>query len=357
MSESFGAGVFEVVRSLAERLAEGGHDVAIAYGIRPETPRSPRGAVDRRVDLFPMPWKRRTLFAQLAAVRSLHNLTRDWRPELVHLHSSFAGVAGALAIPRSIPSVYSPHAYSFANVRATAPVRSAYLRMERFVARRSTVIGAVSESEARLARDAVGAKSVEVVPNGIPELDENPRAPGRPQSTARVLTMGRIGPQHQPQACARILSAVSDLAPPVWIGSGKAASTGVEALERAGVSITGWLPRDEALELVRSGSALLHWTAWDAQSLSILEAMASDVPVVASDIGANREILGERQVCSSEDEAIARLRQILTDPAERESILDLQRSRRPRYGANRMAREWEALYRRIISSEAGQQSG
>jgi hypothetical protein len=41
IAESFGAGVFEVVRALAERLAANGHDVAIAYGIRPR-PRSAR---------------------------------------------------------------------------------------------------------------------------------------------------------------------------------------------------------------------------------------------------------------------------------------------------------------------------
>lgn len=351
VSESFGAGVFEVVRNLAERLAASGHEVAIAYGIRPETPPSPRAAVDRRVGLFPMPWHRRTPIAQLAAVPSLRKLTHNWVPDLVHLHSSFAGLAGAVAIPRTVPTVYTPHAYSFANVRASAAARSVYLRVERFVARRATVIGAVSESEASLAREAVGAESVEVVLNGIPELDETRNTSGRRQPAARVVAMGRIGPQHQPEACGRILSAVAELAEPMWIGSGKAASTGVKALERAGISITGWLPRDDALELVRSASALLHWTAWDAQSLSILEAMALDVPVIASDIDPNREILGMSQVCSDENEAIARLRQILVERAVRDSILDSQRARRSRYGANRMARDWEALYERIISSE------
>ena len=34
----------------------------------------------------------------------------------------------------------------------------------------------------------------------------------------------------------------------------------------------------------------LHWTAWDGLPLSILEAMANDVVVIASDIPANREL-------------------------------------------------------------------
>jgi glycosyltransferase involved in cell wall biosynthesis len=357
IAESFGAGVFEVVRALAERLAANGHDVAIAYGIRPETPERPEELVHPAVKLFPMPWQRRTPFAQIAGLRSLRRLTNDWTPDLVHLHSSFAGLAGAIAIPRRIPMVYSPHAYSFANDRASALARTGFLQGERFVARRTTVIGAVSESEARLAREAVRAKFVEVVPNGIPELDEIPELGREPEQTARVVAMGRIGPQHQPEACARILGTVADLAEPVWIGSGKTATPGVEALESAGISITGWLPREAALDLVRRASALLHWTAWDAQSLSILEAMAFDVPVVASDIDPNREILGERQVCSSEDQAITLLRQVLTEPALRDSILDSQRGRRTRYGANRMATEWESLYGRIISSELDLRSG
>src|SRR4051794_2187232 len=41
-------------------------------------------------------------------------IVRDARPDVVHLHSSKAGLAGRLAVRGRVPTVFSPHAWSFA---------------------------------------------------------------------------------------------------------------------------------------------------------------------------------------------------------------------------------------------------
>ena len=94
-------------------------------------------------------------------------------------------------------------------------------------------------------------------------------------------------------------------------------------------------------------TACLHWTAWDGQPLSILEAMANDVVVVARDIEATREMLGPQQIRGSEREAVSLLRQVLTDPALHRELLLSQRQLRDRYGAARMAADWRRAYARI----------
>jgi glycosyltransferase involved in cell wall biosynthesis len=73
------------------------------------------------------------------------------------------------------------------------------------------------------------------------------------------------------------------------------------------------------------------------------------VVVVASDIPANRELLGERQVCAGPEEAGALLRAAVTDGSMRAQLLENQRERRGRYSARRMVADWEAVYRRLIS--------
>jgi glycosyltransferase involved in cell wall biosynthesis len=351
VSESLGGGVLEVVRTLSERLAAQGHEVALAYGVRPETPEDLRSAVNPEVELLAMPWTRRSLGAQLAAVRRLRALVEEWKPDVVHLHSSFAGVVGVVAV-RDVPTVYSPHAYSFTRSNDPAPVRAAYRAAERFIARRCTLIGAVSESEAELARSALGAKRVDVVPNGIPELDGEPpeRVPDR--HPPLVVGIGRIGAQRQPEACAEILSAIAESAEVRWLGKEPVEGAGTAALVGAGVPVSGWVAREEVMRALEDSVAYLHWTAWDGQPLSVLEAMARDAVVVASDIPPNREVLGPGQVRASVDQAIDLLRRVISDKELRDSLLAEQRRRRRSYGAQRMVDEWLELYRRIVLGPA-----
>ena len=349
VAESFSSGVFEIVRILAEGLAERGHTTAIAYGQRVQTPARVREEIDEAVALYPMPWgTRRTPAQQLKAARRLRQVVRSFEPDAVHLQSSLAGIVGAAAVPRDVPTLYSPQAYSFTMNKP--PLQRRVLRaLDRMVARRTTVTAAVSHDEARLARE-VGAARVEVVENGVPELDDDRLPEVADRRKPRVVALGRIDDQRRPEACARILGGVADLAEIAWIGGGPDDSPGVQALREADVSITGWLGREEAVDQLKHATAYLHWTGWDGLPLSILEAMARDVVVVASDIGPNREVLGGEQVTSTEAEAIALLRSVLTDEETRAAWLDRQRERRSLYGAGRMVERAIEVYSGVVEA-------
>lgn len=355
--EVFGSGVGEVAKTLAERLAEGGDTVAIAHGRCPETPAEVRAFVAPSVELYELPWERRSALEQLRAGHELRALVRRWRPDVVHLHSSFAGLVGALALKRSIPSTYTPHGYSFTMLDRSRPRRFAYRTLERLTASRVDLVGAVSEAEAEDARRVAAARKVTVVRNGIPELDDVESEPDRPASARpRVVTVGRIAAQHLPPATTRILASLSDLADVAWVGGGGRSPALESAVRDGGVTVTGWLRREEVQEMLRSSIACLHWTAWDGQPLAILEAMANDVVVIASDIPATREILGPRQVCASEEEAARLLRELIVRPALRRELLESQRQRRGEYGARRMAAEWRTVYERIVPGRSGERS-
>jgi glycosyltransferase involved in cell wall biosynthesis len=352
VAEAFGGGVFEMVKSLAEGAARDGHDVAIAYGVRPETPLLVRESIDPTVELFATPWVSRSLNAEVRGILHLRRLVHEWEPDLVHLHSSFAGLAGALAVPRSIPTIYSPHGYSFTMTGSAARQRL-YRGVERHIARRVSMIGAVSTAEAHQARDVVGARNVVAVPNGIPELDEPGMAPER-DGRPRVLALGRIAAQRQPEACARILGRLHDVADVEWVGGAQShGCDGSLALKEAEIPVTGWLPRTSAQSRLSAATAYLHWTAWDGQPLSVLEALASDVVVVASDIPANREILGDDQVFTREEDATRFLRRVLAEPALAEELRTRQRERRVLYAARRMVVEWMATYDGLVADAQG----
>jgi len=353
VAEAFGGGMFEITRMQAEGLARLGFGVGIAYGQRPETPGDIRASVDESDELIPLPWTDRSISTQIRAQRSLRRLVRDWRPDLLHLMSSFAGLHGVFAA-NGTPTVYTPQAYAFTMMCERAAKRWIYLITESFVAGSVDLIGACSLSEGEQARSLPGSTAVAVVPNGIDELSRH-RLRSRASASREDLTvvaMGRPLPQRQPEACARILSAVGEHGQVRWLGGGWDDTPGARALIGAGIPVTGWMRREMALKALSESTIYLHWTAWDGLSLSLLEAMALDVIVVASDIGPNREVLGPDQVCPSEQEATNLIRALLDDAELRERFLENQRDRRRWYGADAMVHRWANIYESLLGRQA-----
>jgi glycosyltransferase involved in cell wall biosynthesis len=355
VSEAFGGGVQEMVTTLSERLEQAGYPVAIAYGRRPETPADVRERVAPGVELFSLGWERRTLREQARACRRLRRLVRQWRPDVVHLHSSFAGLVGGMALAGlGVPTVYTPHGYSFTMGHQSAARRRAFRLAERLTARGATLVVTVSEAEAAAARTVAPAAKVRAISNGIPELDGRrmddplPERPGRP----RVIAMGRVVPQHLPYESARMLAAVTDLAEVEWIGGGGTGEIPASVVTDEGVPISGWVDRQTALTKLGEATVLLHWTGWDGLPLSVLEAMADDVIVIGHDIDAVREIVGPGQVRATEEEGRELLRQTLADPELRRQMLIEQRRRRPEYGAAKMTEGWKELYASLLRAPA-----
>ncbi len=342
--EAFGGGTYEVVRTLATGLAEAGHHVTVAHGRRPVTPSAIdiRRAFPPSVSLVPLGWADRRPASQLRAARALRTLARSLRPDVVHLHSSFAGFVGALALPRGIPSIFTPHGYSIAAPGLPRAERAARIAAERFVARRVSVVGAVSAPEAALARGKAHARHVVVVPNGIPELDPGREPPPRPRPVARVVAMGRVEPARRPAETVAILRAVADVAEIQWIGGPGPDAADDPAL--GGIPSTGWLPRSAALHALADATVLVQWSAWEGLPLSVLEAFARDVIVIGSDIPALVDILGSEQVRAEPAGAAELVREAITSPQTRSRLLAAQRDRRGAFGAATMVARWTAVY-------------
>lgn len=99
-------------------------------------------------------------------VRRLRRILTVVEPDVVHLHSSKAGLAGRLALRRSRPTVFQPHAWSF--LAAAGPLATAARLWEQTAARWADVIIHVSAAERQIGEAAgIAPRRWALVANGV----------------------------------------------------------------------------------------------------------------------------------------------------------------------------------------------
>lgn len=246
----------------------------------------------------------------LADFRALFELARHMREhsvDVVHTHSSKAGVLGRIAarladVPRV---VHSPHAFAF-EFRTNRPARMLYRLAEKFCARLSDAIVAVSEHERQQAigLNVLSPDKVLTIENGLDE-DDFKRSRRGPQvrkelgiGKGRVVvgTVGRLAKQKGltclVDAAAKLLRDFPDLC---FLVAG--AGEQLLALERKlidlriGKKVLLLGHRDDTRDLYAAMDIFVLPSLWEGRPYALLEAMAAGKPVVASDVCGLDEVI------------------------------------------------------------------
>jgi glycosyltransferase involved in cell wall biosynthesis len=240
---------------------------------------------------------------------------REERPDVVHLHSSFAGVARAV-LPHRGGLVYSPHCYAMERRDIPGAVRWSFAAVEFLLAQRPQATVAVSPREAHISGRLNAHNPARVVLNPSPLQPQG--GPGFPSTAREVVMVGRIQPQKDPRLFAAVARLHADS--PwrfVWIGDGEGADRA--DLEAAGVEVTGWLPPAALRERLTGAALYLHTAAWEGGPVSAVEAAALGVPVIARGIPSMRS-LGYPPVGESPRELAFAVRRFFLEPALADSV-------------------------------------
>jgi glycosyltransferase involved in cell wall biosynthesis len=347
--EAFSTGVFEAVRQIANASARDGNEVHIAHAQRPWTPAEFERLFDPRVEFHRLAWGvQRRPWPLIRGTVQLARLMRREQFDVLHLHSTFAGLGGAIVRPRGVATIYTPHGYMFLMSSLPRRARSVARVLEWFVARRVALIGAVSAAEAANA-SGLGAPNVTVVHNGIEELDDPPESATLDGSG--VVAAGRMSAQRQPYEVARIFARLPAGTPTSWIGD-CADPNAAAQLRELGTNLTGWLSREQVLERIANARVYLHWTAWDGHPLSVLEAIGVGTVVVAHDIPPVREILGEHGLCATIEQAAEWIERLLADDVLYASVQRAQGLAAVPFSSNAMTDRWAAVYAGVTTQSA-----
>lgn len=267
--------------------------------------------------------------------------------DLVHLHSSYAGLIRAL-LPRGTRIIYSPHCYAMETNHSRLR-RVTYRSLEWALARRTQLLIAVSPYEIELGRGlnpAMPAAEVRNAASVYPGEVDRVADSGVPT----IAMLGRICAQKDPEFFARICAALgAGRFRYQWIGDGED-SAGRRALEEAGVEITGWVPHRRSRELLAAASLYVHSAAWEGGPLATLEAAEVGCPVMARTIP-SMQSLGYCVAGESPESVAARIDQFFGDNVFRESVCEQTKALAAENSFERMAldlhRAYEFAYERL----------
>lgn len=240
----------------------------------------------------------RTLPAEVAALRRIIGMVR---PDLVHLHSSKAGLAGRLALRGRLPTVFQPHAWSFFAAEPGRPLHWACVRWERRAVRWAHRLVCVSEAE-RADGEAAGVRGPYVVVRNGVDLEHFAAADGVERHAARTrlgiaestplaVCVGRL---HRQKGQDLLLTAWPGIAHRVpqarlaLVGDGPNRAL-LEDRAPSTVDFAGDVadPRDWYL----AADLVVLPSRWEGMALAPLEAMACSCPVIVSDVPGARESL------------------------------------------------------------------
>ena len=250
----------------------------------------------------------------------LVRLLASRRFDVLHLHSSFAGAVGrVLAAPFAgrVRTFYSPHGFAFLRSDLRSMQRVCILLAERALAALPSRLVLVSTSELEVARRV--SRRASLLENGVDLSRFEPRRDQLDGSRVRVVMIGRVTEQKAPWRFAAAAERFADRAEFVWLGYGPR-----EDVERwlggAPVDVSGRLDHADLLAELRDADVVYFPTLWEGMPLSLIEAQASGLPVVASDIEGNRDVVidGVTGYLRGDDEGLLQaLADLIDRPVER----------------------------------------
>ena len=319
-------------------------DVELIAGAGGQLDDEARAITDARVQI--VPWLRHQIdpLRDLEALVRLRSHMAANDIDVVHTHSSKAGILGRLAAHLAgVPFVvHTVHGWSFNDTQSRTR-RRAYVEMERLAAGFTNRIVVVSSRnrEKGLSMGIGRPDRYEVVHSGIdvdafrqPETDRRAvrRSLGYGPDQVVVGTVACLKPQKAPldfvRAAAEAYSRDERLR--FFIAGDGPLRPAVEAeITRLGlggiVQLLGW--RRDVVDLYHAMDVFLLTSIFEGLPRSVLQAMAAGVPVVATDVDGTPEVVRNRQtgllIPPARPEAAARaLLEVVRDAELRDTCID-----------------------------------
>ncbi len=314
ITEAFEGGVIEFLRCLTNATPD--IDYTIVYG-RPQFFEKAKDSFPANVEFVPWPSAGREIrpLTDIKAVRELMGFLKTKGPfDILHLHSSKAGILGRIAgmLKGYKRIIYAPHAAAFLRKDVSALTKRLYILFEQMGAIFPGKVIGVSKSEAE-SYQQIGIKAGYV--NNGKYYPTHHVKPPKQDNIIRIVTTGRITIQKNPtlfnEIAARFMH--NPLIQFIWVGEGPDR----EKITAANITITGWVDKARVEYELRQADIYLSTALWEGLPYAVLEAMSMDLPLVLSSCPGNTDVLQHNVngfLYDALDEAVQHIEYLIAHP-------------------------------------------
>jgi glycosyltransferase involved in cell wall biosynthesis len=308
------------------------------------------------------------------AVARLTAIFRRDRPDIVHTHSSKAGIVGRVAarLAGVRHVVHSAHGWAF-NQHQSGLERSLYQTLERSVGALTDVIVLVAQANLEAARElGIGRpERYRIIRSGI-EVERFARKPGDRASVCAefgldpacflIGSVARLSPPKEPYLLVEALARIAPSHPSaalLLVGEGEHRARTEAAIARHGlqdrVRLAGL--RNDVPRLLGACDAFALATLWEGLPRVLPQALAAGLPIVSSAVNGTVEAVIDGVtgylVPPGDVAAMAdRLCRLACDPAAARRMGEAGRLRVDEFSARQMVRRLEELYEELMAGDA-----
>ncbi|MCH9653469.1 MAG: glycosyltransferase family 4 protein [Planctomycetes bacterium] len=333
-------------------------------------PRAEQGGMDLRI----IPHLTRSIspLNEWRACRELIAELRDFQPELVHTHSSKAGILGrAAAWKLKIPTVHTIHGAAFHFGQSPLHYR-AYIAAEKWAARRCDRLISVCDAMTHqyVAAGITTKDRCDTVYSGMevePFLTPS-RLPVEVRKEWGIephhIVIGKVarlfhlkGHKYLIEAARRVVEAEPQVRF-LLVGDGILKAEFEERIAELGLSehfiFTGLVPPERVPELIHAMDIVVHTSVWEGLARVLPQGLIAGKPVVSYDIdGAREVVIPEETGYLLPSESIEPLSQALielaSDPEKRERFGQTGRARfTDQFRHETMTRQIREIYQRVL---------
>lgn len=286
-------------------------------------------------------------------VRSLQRLRRIERPDLVHAHNPKPSALARVAFGPDVPIITTLHGVSAGETRRTA-------RLVRWTSQRVAVVSPHLVPE--LTRHGYPADRIDVIPNSVDPLPVHPQQEARRElgidpGAVVGLCLARMVDQKRHDLLLDAWASKSAPATLLLAGDGplRPTITAQSAALGLGDEVRFLGAREDVPRLLAAADFVVLPTDWEGLPISVLEAMSSGVPVIASGVPGILDQFGTsvRVVEPGSAPALtAALDRLIADPSERAALgARGEALAADRFGSDRMITQYREVRTAMAAAE------